>query len=244
MCRMLAVIPKSNSRIDPQLVMAFRELASCGMIPPGSKPGHSDGWGIVTWIDGVPTYLGREPKDAMTDEKYERACETISSFDHGAPLLVHLRKASVGLKIVANTHPFVSGNWAFAHNGTIRKLNLKKSTDSEWFFHCLLKEFEANNGDMIRAIEEQVRTVHASYHYTSITFNLSNGKETYVYRDCSKNPSYYGMYYTESRDSVVICQEKFFPSDWQVVANGQLLKFDTSGNHETMDIASSILVSP
>jgi predicted glutamine amidotransferase len=243
MCRMLAIIPMLNSRIDSQIVMTFRELASCGMIPPGSKPGHSDGWGMVTWVDGVPTYLGREPKDAMADEKFERASEKIASFDHSSPLLVHLRKASVGLKIVSNTHPFVMGNWAFAHNGTIRKLNLKKSTDSEWFFDCLLKEFEKNSGNMTGAIEEQVRTVHSSYPYTSITFILSNGKETFVYRDCSKNLSYYGMYFTEAKDSVVVCQEKFFPSDWQVVENGQLLKFDSTGNHESLDIATSIVVS-
>jgi predicted glutamine amidotransferase len=238
---MLAIIPKESRRLDAGLLMAFRELATCGMVPPDSRPGHSDGWGMVTWGNCLPTYLGREPNGAMGDEKYKLAVMKITALSKGSPVLVHLRKASVGLKIVDNTHPFVRGHWAFAHNGTIRKLNLKRSTDSEWFFDCLMKEFDRNGEDMVRAIQDQVKTVRATYPYTSITFMLSNGNETFVYRDCSKNPSYYGMYFTELRDSLVICQEKFFSSDWQEVSNGELLKFDVSGNHASLAVSGPIV---
>lgn len=243
MCRMLAIIPRNGSRVNPELVTAFRKLATCGMVTPGSKPGHSDGWGIVTWINAVPTYLGREPKDAMKDEKYELACKRIAELEQSSPLVVHLRKASVGLKVVSNTHPFVNSDWAFAHNGTIRKLNVKKSTDSEWFFECLMREYKRFKGDMVRAIQEQVIAVHAAYPYTSMTFILSNGKETYVYRDCSKNPSYYGMYFAEVNNLLVVCQERFFESSWQEVPNGQLLQIDSAGNHKIVSLVSSIPAS-
>src|SRR5487761_796697 len=240
MCRMLAIIPKRDSKVDSEIVRSFKSLASRGMIPPGSKPGHSDGWGIVSWVGNNPTYLGREPADASKDKKYDEACEKLDDLELNSPVLVHLRKASVGLKIKENTHPFVFRDWAFAHNGTIRKLNLKVTTDSQWFFECLMREYQRNNQSMIRAIQEQVAGVHGIYPYTSMTFILSNGREVYAYRDCTKNPKYYGMYFTSTRDSFVICQEKFFDSDWQELGNGKLMTVDSELNYIINPVAEPI----
>jgi predicted glutamine amidotransferase len=227
---MLAIVPKNASVVDSKLVRSFKALASCGSVPPGSTSGHSDGWGIVSWTNGSPIYLGREPADAWKDAKYDEACEKIDRLKLTSPVIVHLRKASVGLKIRENTHPFVIGDWAFAHNGTIRKLNLKVTTDSQWFFESLIGEYGRNNHNMFRAIQEQVNTVHEIYPYTSITFILSNGKEFYAYRDYTKYPKYYGMYFTSIKGSIVLCQEKFFDSNWQELANGELIHIDPKRN--------------
>ncbi len=238
---MLAVVPKKGSKLDSKLVRSFKALASCGMSPPGSGPGHSDGWGMVSWNDSVPFYLGREPTDAFKDRKYDLACEKIDDLGLNNPLIIHLRKASVGLKIKENTHPFIIRDWAFAHNGTIRKLNLKVTTDSQWFFESLMREHERNNGNMFKAIQGQVSAVHGVYPYTSITFILSNGKDLYVYRECTKNAKYYGMFFTKTRDSFVICQEKFFASDWNELGNGELLKIDSNLEYKINRLAEPVV---
>src|ERR1700730_12938644 len=111
-------------------------------------------------------YLGREPTNAFEDPKCEEACITGFSSELNSPLIAHLRKASVGLKVKENTHPFVNGEWAFAHNGTIRKLNLRYTTDSLWFFQGLLNEYEHHGGDFTSSIQRSAESVHQIFPYT------------------------------------------------------------------------------
>src|ERR1700676_2228166 len=113
---MLGIMPEAKTAIDFDVVRSFRKLASCGMVSRGSSAGHSDGWGIVAWEKDLPVYLGREPTNALVDEKFEKACLSGEAGQLATPLIAHLRKASVGLKTRENTHPFMNGEWAFAHN--------------------------------------------------------------------------------------------------------------------------------
>ena len=231
---MLAVIPKKGSFVDADLVRSFRKLASCGLVKPGRKPGHSDGWGIVAWNEGRPFYLAREPSDAWTDPKYEQACNVIEESMISSPLIVHLRKASVGSKTVENTHPFVIDDWAFAHNGTIRKQNLRGKTDSQWFFESLMQEKKLSSGDFMSVLRKQIDSVRQVFRYSSLTFLLSNGQDFFAYRDSSGDETYYSMFFTETRNSIVLCQERFFDSNWNALRNGGLLKV-TNGRIEMSD---------
>jgi len=237
---MFGIIPKYNGRIDFSMVRSFRSLASCGKVPRGSSAGHSDGWGIVAWERGLPVYLGREPVDAFSDPKFEEACQRGESGGFGSPLIAHLRKASVGVKTRDNTHPFVSGEWAFAHNGTIRRQNLRYTTDSQWFFELLMREYEKNGGDLIKSINTIVESVREVYRYSSLTFLASDGKNFYAYRDSSKNLDYYAIFYAEMPNSVVIAQEKFFDASWTELPNRCLLSVDGSLRHEVLGILPDI----
>lgn len=223
LCRLLGIIPSSGSVVDFSLLRSFRNLASRGNVCEGSDPGHGDGWGIVVWIEGKPLYLGREPADAFTDGLFEDACLKGESMRVSSPLMAHLRKASVGLKVRENTHPFVYDNWAFAHNGMIRKLKLRYTTDSQWFFESVMSEKRKNGGDILDAITKNVKTVREVYPYSSITFLLSNGREVYAYRDCTTNLDYYTLYYARTQGAVVISQEKFFDAPWRTLDNGSML---------------------
>ena len=236
MCRLLGVVPKGASSVDPHLLELFRGLALKGMVKPGSAPGHCDGWGIVAWGIFSPYYLGREPVDASSDPKYEEAISKIRNGSLTSPMIAHLRKASIGTKRVENTHPFVRENWAFAHNGTIRKLNLKDSTDSEWFFNCVIDELKSCNRDPITAIARQVEAVREVYRYSSMNFLLSDGLTLYAYRDCLDNPEYYTMFYTKTKDAFVVCQEKIFEGQWKELENGQLLSIDRRLHYEVTDV--------
>lgn len=236
LCRMLAIFPMDGHRASSESIRSFRRLASQGMVCPGAKPGHGDGWGMVSWVDGTPRYLGREPSNALTDERFEEACEAVDTSRAISPILVHLRKASAALKTRENTHPFVIDRWAFAHNGAIRKLNLKVRTDSEWFFESLMRKYREMGNDMYGAISEQVSEVREIYPYTSITFILSDGRELFAYRDCTKNQPYYDVQYTRLNSSIIVSQEPFFESRWIGIRNAELLHLREDGALETTTI--------
>jgi predicted glutamine amidotransferase len=236
---MLAIIPKPGHYVNAGLVREFRKLAASGLVI-GKTSGHPDGWGIVAWRDSEPFYLGRQPTDASKDPRFEEACSEISKLRIESPLLAHLRKASKGAKILSNTHPFISGFWAFAHNGTIRRLNTKTKTDSEWFFSRLLEEIKTKGERPEKAIFRTVREVKALYPRTSsLTFLLSNGKETYAFRDFAKHERYYTMFYAETEEALIICQEKILGLDWHSIENGELFKADASGNYTLIELEST-----
>jgi predicted glutamine amidotransferase len=238
---MLGISPKPGNTIDFDILRSFRNLAACGKVPPGSKPRHSDGWGVVVWKEGLPIYLGREPNDAFTDPIFEGACAAGEKLNVSTPLIAHLRKASVGVKTKENTHPFTLGEWAFAHNGTIRKMNLKFTTDSEWFFKSIMHEL-AISGSIVGSIVQLVEFVRSAYPYTSITFLLSNGKDLYAYRDCARNEGYYTLYYAELAGAYVVAQEKFFEADWKELENGKLLIIENRKPPSVISVSEPVTI--
>ncbi len=241
MCRMLGVMPEENAALDFKIVRSFRSLAFCGQVSPGSSPGHSDGWGITAWENGVPIYLGREPSNAMLDSKFDDACTLGEKRRLSSPLIAHLRKASVGLKIVENTHPFVDGEWAFAHNGTIRKLNLRLTTDSLWFFQGIMREYRKDGRrNFADAITRSVQSIYRIFPYTSLTFIASDGKKLYAYRDASRNAKYYAIYYARMSHCVVIAQERYFDADWKELPNKEFLSVDQDQNVEVIQLAPAM----
>ncbi len=190
----------------------------------------------MAWQEGKPIYLGREPNDASVDPLFEEVCKKGEETPITSPLLAHLRKASIGLKIVENTHPFTQDEWAFAHNGTIRKLNLRYTTDSQWFFSCVLADYKSNGRDIVGAITRNVKTVREVYPYTSLTFLLSNGKEFFAYRDCSANLEFYTLCYAMTSRGMLISQEKFIDAPWIPIENGSLLKVNQDLSFEVQEI--------
>lgn len=80
---------------------------------------HNDGWGLATWDAGVAR-VRKEPVAADAPKSGWRATVAATR----APLvLAHIRKGSTGRVTIENTHPFSSGPWAFAHNGTIQGMD-------------------------------------------------------------------------------------------------------------------------
>ena len=115
---------------------------------------HTHGWGVATYEDHHPR-VERQAWAAHHGEHFRRAAARIFS----SMVLAHIRRATVGPASLENTHPFVFGPWAFAHNGTvpaferIRKILLPKiskrhlaeiagDTDSEHIFRFLLSEID------------------------------------------------------------------------------------------------------
>jgi predicted glutamine amidotransferase len=224
---MFAVIPRHGSLLHSNQLREFRRLSVTGKVPPHARPGHPDGWGVVIWLDGHPTYLAREPTDASVDPMFDQVCIKIDNMKVSSQLIAHLRKASSSSISKEITHPFVAGRWAFAHNGTVFKHDLSTKTDSRWFFGELLHRISRE--PITKAIRDQVKSIHDQYKYTSITFLLSDGVDLYAYRDFAKYGYYYTMYFTVLSDRIMVSQEKFFDSDWRELDNNQLLHVSDSG---------------
>ncbi|HEY5313284.1 MAG TPA: class II glutamine amidotransferase [Pirellulales bacterium] len=111
---------------------------------------HGDGWGIGFYTGGKPEMV-HSITPAFEDPGFVPTARSIRS----RTVLGHVRQASVGSLTLANTHPFASGPWMFAHNGTVTGFDTlerqlaaetapellvqrRGSTDSELVFYWLL----------------------------------------------------------------------------------------------------------
>jgi len=120
---------------------------------------HANGWGLATYEDHLP-HIERQSWAAYHGEHFRQAAARIFS----RHVLAHVRRATVGKASLENTHPFVEGNWAFIHNGTIpefdrlrprflsalssaRRDAIRGETDSEHFFHYL-RSVQENQPDL------------------------------------------------------------------------------------------------
>lgn len=226
----------SKRPISSSFLHDFRLLAEKGdVLPIAKKPGHKDGWGIVGYRRHTLIRLGREPRNAMEDPKYEGACERLDQLGLTGSLMAHLRKASKGKKSQENTAPFVRDEWCFGHNGTIEKFGaytnikdlsgLRGDSDSEKFFLLLLRRVNSNGMSAEKAIEETVREIRHSGEYRSLTFLLSNGTRIYAYREYSdpRNSWYYNLMYAIDKNMVLISQQKIWPRDWVTIPNKTLV---------------------
>lgn len=231
----MAIVPQQGHAIDSRVLREFRLLSKTGAVRSDALSRcHPDGWGIVGWEGGEPLYLGRQPSDAFSDPEFDRACAKLDGLRPGSHIIAHVRKASPGYSVsLENTHPFLNGRWAFAHNGSIRYFDKTSITDSERFFGELMRRERRGSLCMVAAIEQQVKLVHERYpDSSSITFLLSDGTELYAYRDYREYRDY-GKYYTMYHATVdgvtVVSQERFFEADWHEVGNRQLLRVSASG---------------
>jgi predicted glutamine amidotransferase len=157
-CRLLGYVARAPlSVID---VLGEEELESFTALTAV----HGDGWGMAWRDDGTGALrCVTSPDSAQQDPTYAR----LSRERLGRAGMVHLRWATPGLPVTPeNTHPFVEGDYAFAHNGHVSPVDvlermltpasraaLRGTTDSERYFRLVLQCI-ADRGDE----EEGLRT--------------------------------------------------------------------------------------
>jgi predicted glutamine amidotransferase len=172
MCRLLGYVTAEPTSLVDQLGRedfdAFTALTSV----------HDDGWGMA-WYDPVDGRLhhARSARSAEHDATYaDLAGRRLARVG-----IVHLRWASPGIPIrVENSHPFVAGQLAMAHNGHIASLDrlealltpasrsaLTGGTDSERYFRYVLQCIEAT-GDEATGLGEAVATLAAQFPRASL----------------------------------------------------------------------------
>ncbi len=197
MCRLLGIVASEPTEFRLVLQESPRSLAALSQ-------DHRDGWGLAVYgsasledARSADWRLHKAAACAAEDEDFRRFASA-----RGELMLWHLRRRTIGAVGVDNTHPFRSGRWVFAHNGTIHELRylhastsasrvaeVRGNTDSELFFAYLLSELDAAglteepaSSATDRVISDSVRRACANPKFGAVNFLLSDGVAMYAYR--------------------------------------------------------------
>jgi glutamine amidotransferase len=191
MCRLLGIAASEPTDFQIVLRESPRSLAALSRE-------HPDGWGIAIFDDAAGWRVDKSVVCAGEDERFHR----LAVGARGEMLISHVRRKTVGDTSLVNTHPFESGNWVFAHNGTVKETAWVRSqtaperldevggeTDSELLFAWLLTKLDEvgvtsapASPETDRAVGLAVRAARARSDFGAFTFLLSNGVTTYAYR--------------------------------------------------------------
>lgn len=224
----------ASDSVPAEWLSAFEPLARQGKIRCDmTEPGHSDGWGLVGYFRSrIPEYLERQPGSlAQEHELFQKAAQWVEQ-NRAPAAMLHLRKSTEGGRSIANTHPFLHGEWAFCHNGTIyeseriplKKLNPAGATDSERFFLYLMEALRWPFSPR-RRLEKALAELKKNFKYSSLTFLLTNGKELYAYRDCDPQfDEYYTLYSAKTPAGQIVSSEPLgaVSTHWTRFANPSL----------------------
>jgi len=231
MCRMLGLKNFVFQR-HRKILENFFKLAESGKNLPGDTPGHLDGWGVGFYKNGKA--FVHKSGSSIVKEKREffDICERVKA---SRILLLHLRKSSwSGTSKLAHAHPFVVGNILFTHNGTIRDFKaLRKrithdpphpeALDSEVYFRYVMNFAPLGLAKAIRKAACHIKTSHT---YSSLTCLFADGNLLYGFREYTKNPWYYSLYYTPDQEATIVASQPVSPDlRWRMLPKGKLFAF-------------------
>ncbi|OGS43129.1 MAG: hypothetical protein A2539_10060 [Elusimicrobia bacterium RIFOXYD2_FULL_34_15] len=236
MCRMLGVV--SKDKISYTLLDSFKQLALTGRIKKNMTEGHQDGWGIAGYLGERAVHFGRSCKNVLEDIDSFVASSHKAIISNSKITVAHLRKASEGDLRIENTHPFISDDFVFCHNGTIynsEKLilsncNYEGTTDSERFLKFLLSKIanvsKKRYPEIIKSVIEEIKE---KCKFTSLTFLLSDGENLIGYRNYCEDREYYTLYHSNQKGLSIICSEELPGFEWTLMENEELIIFDKNG---------------
>ena len=183
-----------NSHLPASLTLSFTGFSQRG----GGTDHHGDGWGIA-FFESDDSTPGKGVRHFV--DKQSAATSPIAQMLKNYPIkshnvVAHVRKATVGLVTLENTHPFVrelwGRYWVFAHNGDLKNYtpylhgHFKPvgNTDSERAFCWLMQELSKSHAS-VPSVDELTRTLQElipqiSRHGT-FNFLLSNGQALWAH---------------------------------------------------------------
>jgi len=230
MCRMVGVVFRREFPL--RVLHDLRRVSEVGRVPDHERPGHRDGWGIVSFRSGSPWYLGRSVREACNDPSFDSALEDVLRVQPPNIVIAHVRALSKGKPSQENTHPFVSGNLVLAHNGTVHGFRPrttvapKGETDSELLL-LRLADLVAQEGNIRSAIKSLVREDIRRTAYTAAILLVSDGTTLYGYRDYASGmpADYYDMRLCRADDHIALFQETELGYEGKVsqVRDGELV---------------------
>jgi glutamine amidotransferase len=188
------------------------------------------GWGIAATTPAGGWSVAKAPTSAASDGRFPAEVRTRS----GQIVIAHLRLASMGAVKMENTHPFRSGRWTFAHNGTIHGVERLSAlapgphgtTDSEAWFHHLLGRLRGVRCDqdvdyhVFRAVADTERFCRVS----GLNFLLSNGRTLWAHR------LGYGLCMLDTRTAdakdgaVIFASEPLSAEPWREIGQNTLVR--------------------
>ncbi len=149
-----------------------------------------DGTG-VGWFDarGNPA-VAKQPVAAYADQAFAREARELES----TTFVAHIRYATTGEVIAANTHPFAQRGRLLAHNGVVHDLaRLERElgadlalvhgdTDSERLFALITRDIERHGGDVGAGIASAARWVAANLPVYALNIVLATPTELWALR--------------------------------------------------------------
>ena len=161
MCRYYGLRANMPTRVDWHLVRAPNSLLAQSRRDLSGFE-HADGWGIAAY-DEAGLRVRRRASAAHDGHHFCAAAERVEA----TTVLAHVRRATVGRVGLANTHPFVHGEFALVHNGTVpyfadirpRLLDamtmehrgaIAGGTDSEHLLHLILSTHAQIGGPLFQ----------------------------------------------------------------------------------------------
>lgn len=200
MCRLYAFSATEPTKVECTLVHAQNALMTQSR-QDLSGHDHTNGWGIVTYDNGEPL-LDKQSWAAYHGEHFKRAAAKV----YATTVMAHVRRATIGASTLENTHPFVSRQWAFAHNGTVpefeqvrpklialtsprRVAEIRGQTDSEHVFAYLLTLLDTKTFDDLNALLAHAASTIADLAATArpdtkLGLNLMLTDGTRIYGTC------------------------------------------------------------
>jgi predicted glutamine amidotransferase len=226
MCRLFGLMSQSDVDVQYWMMDAVRPFVGWSEV-------HGHGWGIG-WYENGAARVAKEPISALGSQKFNETATDAKSH----VFVCHLRKATRGEQTYCNSQPYNSGNWVFAHNGTVDReylitrltndrRTIEGETDSEVYFHWLLHNLENGGVEGLRFGIDEVK----KREFTALNFLLSDGHTLYAYWEQSTSAKmpyadYYQLYYSELPEqggAVAVCSERLNDDKWLRIPHGSLL---------------------
>lgn len=172
MCRLLGVV--SNTPISVSQAVGEHVLKDFVALTKI----HGDGWGIArVRLPGQGPKVEVSAGSALDDPHFVAATQDRRS----AASLVHLRWATSGIAVrPENSHPFLAGRIAMAHNGSIKPIGpleglldaktaatIRGATDSERYFG-VIRQHRAPAPDLPEAVRRAVSRLRELYPEASL----------------------------------------------------------------------------
>lgn len=149
-----------------------------------------DGTGLGTFAaDGAPR-VEKQPLAAFEDRQFALEAKERES----GTFVAHVRYATTGEAVPANTHPFEQKGRMFAHNGVIEDLPaleaelgdyrdlVRGDTDSERFFALITRCIDDNDGDVGAGIASAVGWIADNLRLLALNFVLVSADEMWAFR--------------------------------------------------------------
>jgi predicted glutamine amidotransferase len=234
MCRLLAVLSAGPGALTEHLGADLGRFAALSQT-------HCDGWGIAYWDERGELVSAKHPEPAQGSERFGAAVEAART----DAALLHLRKASKNMaNLPDNTHPFVAGDLAFAHNGYLSPLSALDGlvseaggppsvggTDSERYFNLVLARLPGDGP--VQALHQAATLIADAAEVVSLNCLLLTRDALYasarydekVIEARGEDPSLYELRYRVTGGHVTVASSGWpQPAPWAPLVNGQILE--------------------
>jgi glutamine amidotransferase len=149
-----------------------------------------DGCGIGFFGSSGAPVVDKQPGPAFAGQEFAREARQARS----VTFIAHVRYATAGDRIVANTHPFTMGGRIMAHNGGLGELGrleeqlgpyrelVQGDTDSERYFALITQQADAHGGNTGAGIAAAARWIAERLPLSSLNAIVATAGELWALR--------------------------------------------------------------